>query len=400
LGEYFWIFIIVLMVLAAFLGQGGRIVLPLIYLIFGAYVVGGFWSKKAISAIQIKREFTRYAFIGEVLTVRINIENSSLLPILWLRLRESLPVEVSLPGGLNQVVTLPPRGKISFDYSIHCRKRGVYQIGPLDLTSGDLLGFSTQQRSFPAEAIIVFPRILPIKKISFPSNSPLGSLRHTQPIFEDPSRVLAKRDYVVGDSFRRIDWKTSAAMNRLQVNMYEPSIDLEVVIFINLHRQEFNPRSRIDDSELAIVLAASIANYLTRIRQSVGLFTNGECQDDVVALNAGVPARKGRNHLLLILRTLASIQLAESISFTQLLHKQLPHLPWGTSLVIITNQVDDLFFEHLSQAKSAGLKPLLLLCGVIPHISQATSAAIKSGLPYVHIQDEREVDRWLKKTTR
>ena len=54
-----------------------------------------------------------------------------------------------------------------------------------------------------------------LTSLSLPSHSPLGTLRHTQPIFEDPSRVTGKRDYISGDSLRRVDWKATAATGRL-----------------------------------------------------------------------------------------------------------------------------------------------------------------------------------------
>ena len=155
-------------------------------------------------------------------------------------------------------------------------RRGYYPIGPLHLRSGDLIGLTEElDTEGGVDHLIVYPKIIPFAKVKLPSRSPLGTLRHTQPIFEDPSRVRGKRDYVAGDSLRRVDWKATATTGRLQVKQFEPSIALETAIFLNLNADEYAQRTRLDATELAIVIAASLANWIVGQRQSVGLCVNG-----------------------------------------------------------------------------------------------------------------------------
>ncbi len=166
-------------------------------------------------------------------------------------------------------------------------------IGPLSLYSGDLLGVSGDlQRSQPPDHLTVYPKIVPLTSVKLPSRSPMGTLRHTQPVFEDPSRVRGKRDYVSGDSLRRVDWKATAAAGRLQVRLFEPSIALETAIFLNLNNAEYDSRAPFMATELAIVVAASLANWVVAQRQAVGLFSNGidPLQDD--QLPQSIPPRR------------------------------------------------------------------------------------------------------------
>ena len=86
---------------------------------------------------------------------------------------------------------------------------------------------------------------------------------------------MGKRDYTAGDSLRRIDWKSTAAVGRLQTKLFEPSIALETVLFLNLNSEEYHYKFRYDASELAIVVAASLANWIIGQKQSVGLVVNG-----------------------------------------------------------------------------------------------------------------------------
>jgi uncharacterized protein (DUF58 family) len=235
------------------------------------------------------------------------------------------------------------------------------------------------------------------------SRSPLGTLRHSQPIFEDPSRMFGKRDYQAGDSLRRVDWKASGAAGRLQVKLFEPSIALSVMIVLNLNIDEYTHRAKFDAAELAVLTAASLANWAIGQRQAVGLATNGQIQklpDGAIDSNEDppvltvLPPRTRRVHLMRILETLAQVQLGETIPFVSLLGGQLPRLAWGTSLIVITPQVDDALFERLFAARRAGIDAALVPCGFLPQAEAIRRKAERFGFPFQHIFTERDLDVW------
>ena len=55
---------------------------------------------------------------------------------------------------------------------------------------------------------------------------------------------------------------STAVAGRLQVKLFEPSIALETAIFLDLDANVYSLRARYDISELAIVIAASLANWV------------------------------------------------------------------------------------------------------------------------------------------
>jgi uncharacterized protein (DUF58 family) len=98
----------------------------------------------------------------------------------------------------------------------------------ITLQSGDLFGLSEGiAHEGIKDFITVFPKIIPLAQIRLPSRSPSGTLHHREPIFEDPSRILGKREYISGDSLRRVDWKASAISGQLIVKLFEPSFALD-----------------------------------------------------------------------------------------------------------------------------------------------------------------------------
>jgi hypothetical protein len=113
-------------------------------------------------------------------------------------------------------------------------------------------------------------------------------------------------------------------------------------------------------SELAIVLAASLANWLVEHRQAVGLCTNGrDPLAEAGQVSTLLQPRKGRGALMRILDLLARIQLTEGQDFAALLRRQAGQLPWGSTLAIVTGRVGDGLFPALAGLRRAGFSVVL-----------------------------------------
>ncbi len=389
----FLVFFFLLIFIAA-LPDGG-FAFTLFYLIFGALLLGWLWARRAGKAVHYHRKFDSRAFWGEEIPVGIQVENAGWLPVPWLYLHESLPVELAPAGPVKHVVSLAPGGRAEIVYRLQGRKRGYYPLGPLFATCGDPIGLARpQEYTAPPDHITVFPKIIPLTSLHLPSRSPQGTLRHHQPIFEDPARILNKRDYTAGDSLRRIDWKSSAAAGRLQVKQFEPSIALETSIFLNLNSAEYEAQHRLDAVELAIVVAASIANWVAGQRQAVGLVTNGIDPHRDGRYVPPLPPRKGRGHLMRLLEILARLQSAPTGSLAALLRKESPQLPWGTTVVVITGRAEEALFDELIQAQRRGQNVVLILVGRTVSVQKAREQARSLGFPLYAFQNETGLDIW------
>jgi uncharacterized protein (DUF58 family) len=367
----------------------------LLYLFTGAFLISRWWVNYTAARLSFKRIYEHHAFSGETIPVTLKIYNKSHLPVIWLHAQESLALEISSQKILRRVFTLSPHGQETFSYQLTTQKRGYFPLGPLLLSTGDLLGLAQEKTiSGEQEYLTVFPRVIPFSRVHLPSHSPLGNLRYEQPIFEDPNRPIGKRDYTAGDSLRRIDWKSTAAVGRLQTRLYEPSIALETVLCLNLNAEEYHHKFRYDATELAIVVTASLANWVVAQKQSVGLLVNGT---DPLAAGGALPAlsvRKGRAHLMHLLETLARVQLANLQPMQQVLHQKRVDFSWGTTIIVLTGQVDDALFEEFFQLRRAGLNIVLILCGDVSGPQAAKKRAENFKIPFFHIQNEKDLDIW------
>lgn len=393
MGKYIFFYLAVLLFAAVFFRED--FIFTLLALLLGTYLISKWWGSRTLNKLVVSRHAPERIFLGEQAPVKVEISNESWLPSVWLHVRESLPPTVALSKPVNQVTTLTPRGRVSFDYMLEGRRRGYYSIGPLTLHSGDPFGVIDQSEvKLDPSYLTVYPKIIPLSRLSLPSHSPLGTLRHTQPIFEDPSRVIGKRDYIAGDSLRRVDWKSTGKSGKLQVKKFEPSIAIETQIFLNLDSRDYKTRTPSLDTELAVVVAASIANWIIAQRQSVGLVTNGIDPLPEDGQAQPVPPRRGRPHLMRILDVLARIEPGEGTLLAQLLHRERVNLAWGVTQILITPVLSEEIIDALFLARRSGLDTVILITG---HSSEARSAANQAasfGFPVTLIQDERDLDVW------
>ncbi|HMB22409.1 MAG TPA: DUF58 domain-containing protein [Anaerolineales bacterium] len=392
----FLILLAVLLLIASFLR--GDFALTLIYLIIGALAGGTWWYYGALKSLGARRHFNDHAFLGEKVSIRLSLKNEGWLPLLWLELRETLPVALVGPHSFQTVTNLGPRAEAQFEYEIEARKRGYYPIGPLFVATGDILGLSEAlQGKSEVEHLVVYPRIIPFTSLEIPSLSPQGELRHSLPLFEDPTRVFGKRAYVYGDSLRRIDWKSSASAGRLQVKLFEPSIALETFIVLNLNAEDYYYRSLIDSTELAIVIAASVANWIAGKKQTVGMMVNGRDPLSADGRPQVTPPRKGKRHVMRLLETLARIETTTDSDLVPLIQQQRYQLAWGTTLIVITGRAGDALLDELYQARRWGQNSVLILTGRDVQDKEVRQRAGFFGIPVVSIATEHDLDRWTRK---
>jgi uncharacterized protein (DUF58 family) len=191
-----------------------------------------------------------------------------------------------------------------------------------------------------------------------------------------------------------VDWKATASSGRIQVKLYEPSIDLETTIFLDLDASTYSLRGRYDVSELAIVVAASLASWLSGARQPTGLITNGADPLFDHRLPPPLPPRRGRGHLLRILESLARVQAADTLPIADLLQKHTAHLSWGATLVIITSRIDDALFDALFKARRGGVNAFLIQCGPAADFEQVRRKAQYFSYPIHQVLEERDLDIW------
>ncbi|MHB0857450.1 MAG: DUF58 domain-containing protein [Anaerolineae bacterium] len=367
----------------------------LLYLFFGVYLVSRVWAERSLRRVKVRRAYADRAFWGERVPVTLLVRNAGLLPIPYLRVRESLPFQLRTPSSFVSVLSLWPHESVNLKYDLECRTRGYYALGPLNIVTGDLFGIRSHEAEVSeVDHLTVYPRIVSLRELGLPAQTPFGSIRSRQRLYEDPTRLAGVREYTNGDSLRHIHWKTSAATGTLQVKRFEPAISIEALILLNMNRDEYTVARGFAASELAIVAAASFASYLGERRQAVGLGSNGcdPLQED--ASRTILPPRRGQEQAMRILDILARITLAERTPFQDLVREAGLHVTWGSTIVVITGHADDGLFASMLTLQRSGYHVVLVVVDPQSPFLGIQQHAESVGIQAYQIWQESDLDVW------
>lgn len=392
----FIIFILILFVLASVLRVD--FFFTILYLFVGVYLASRFWSRQMLKKLEITRTLPGRAFLGERVPVTLSLKNLGPLPVPWLLLNDTFSTVLSSPAFFREVISLPGKGSYSGEYVLTARRRGHYQIGPLILQSGDLLGIDKNlSRSFEANSLIVYPKILPLARLGLPTYSPQVILPTPIPLFRDSTRVIGVKNYSAGDNPRHIHWPATAATGRVLVKQFQTAIARETTIFLNMALADYGRPGQAGVAiELAIVVAASLANHvIMREELPVGLITTAHDPLTGQTQHFRLSPGKGQAHLMQILEVLARVEGLDEAHFLAGLRQEAVRLAWGTTVVIITSAESEELLKTLLLLKRSGFHVTLVLVQPAAYAYTSDSLSQGLGLPIFKIKREQDIEAWL-----
>lgn len=339
--------------------------------------VAALWQKHSLDGVVYKRRFhfTR-AFPGESVPLRVEVENRKFLPLSWLRIQDPWPKAVGpededilapshIPdrGYLTNVFSLRWFERARRAYQLMFRKRGVYQVGPARMDSGDLFGFFEKtQESGRVENLTVFPTLLPVQEIDLPAEDPFGDRRSRRRLFEDQNRPMGVREYRPEDSFRRVHWPATARTGQLQVKVYQPTSGQVMVLCLNVstfarHWEGVNPELL----EHLVQVAATLVNEGIQDGYKVGLVANGCLAHADQPFR--IPPGRSPQQLSRLLEALAGVTPVVTAPFERFLLREAPRLPYGSTLLILTAITSPELAEVIMQLKRHERRITLLTLG-------------------------------------
>ena len=386
---------VLIAVLALAFFSGSDSLFYLAYVLAGLVILSRLWVPRALRDVHSVRRFCPRAFHGEEVAVELEVANRGRWPILWLALHESLPVSLHVPNFERRVVSLAAGERVSIRYALQCARRGYYRLGPLQLRSGDFFQLAPEGESTGAEdVLVVYPKIMALPSLHLPSRIPLGSLPTRTQFFEDPSRFFGVRDYQAGDSLRRVNWRSSAHLSRLQVKRFQPAVALRTIIFLDLNADAYAVSSRAYAEELGCTIAASIAARLMELRQQVGL-TLLAC-DEVSGSTAvqQLPLGRGREHLMRLLEMLARARMAPTAPLTTTLLRGGTDLGWGSTALVIGAGDSPGLLESLLQMRRRGFEVVLIAMDPTKRFDELQARLGTMGAAAFWIPSERHLDLW------
>ena len=325
----------------------------LLIILAGSWLLSFFWTLSLARRVFMDRKM-RYGWaqVGDQLEERFTVINDSFLPGLWLEVED----HSTLPGyTAGRVTSIGGNQSMEWKTEGTCTQRGLFNLGPTTLRSGDPLGLCSLELAHPnATVLLVLPPVLPLPTIEIAAGGRAGEGRHPRrAALETTVSVETVREYVSGDPLKAIHWPTSARRNALYVHQFEHMPTSDWWIFLDLEQRVQAGSGFESTEEHGIILAASLTQRGLREGHSVGLVT---CSPELTWMTP----QHSSGYSMNILRALA-LAHPGTRPLSDLLEEAQKAVRHGASLIIITPNVQADWAAALLQLVKIGITPTVLL---------------------------------------
>ena len=323
--------------------------------------------------------------MGDRVAVVITLKNTGWLPVAWVLVEDLLPrralmyqpPSLQVEGQRTQLAMLGGRGKHTMFYQLQCNRRGYHQIGPLVVETGDLFGLHRRYRVLTSpHFLLVYPTVVPLEGFELASRRPIGEVRISHRLYEDPTRIAGVRRYEAGDPLNRIHWRATARTGQFHSKIFEPSCIVGATLLLGFPPGRLRPAPRalplrtcrhgrrlVGQCRVRNGPADRAGNQRPRrrrphppgrdsphlperpfgcfaqmgtvplrkaARRAAGMLEQSDRLRPVI-----VETRRGPEQLLRILETLARVELTDGLSFAQLVAETASRLPRDATVVAL-----------------------------------------------------------------
>jgi uncharacterized protein (DUF58 family) len=250
-------------------------------------VIGFAWPHWLVSRLTVQRSGPDKAAEGKVISLGVTVQNRGWLPRFMVEVVDHLPFVGTDAGkdrtsgnvSLGLIGYIPGLGQRSFQVTVACEKRGLYQLGPVSLSTGFPLGLAEARRGGHEvlRTLVVYPEIFPIAAWPLQgAPSLIHRVGHFLPSGAGSAEFKSLRDYRRGDNPRHVHWPTSARLNQLMVKEYEPLASPCLYLALDLAADANVGKGKHATLEYAVTIAASLARLACDNNMPVRLTGQGK----------------------------------------------------------------------------------------------------------------------------
>jgi uncharacterized protein (DUF58 family) len=277
-----------------------------VYLLVGLVVTLPLFAMTAnLSGIEVERYIDKTKiFSGDFLKVKVVVKNTSRRHFDFIEVHDQYPETWILAIGENFIASrIEPNSSIAFSYIVQVRMRGSYYLGPTDVIMRDRLGLHYYKRTVRERTqMLVYPTWKDVRRLeAIGKQRQLGLMfgAHRTKVVGMGTDFAGFRDYVPGDAFRVIDWKSSARRGDLIVKQYEMEKNVQIICMVDSSGSMGNGYPENTKLEYAIRAAVLLTHLGLERKDLVGtcIFSN--------MVHSYVPPSLHPNHMYDVLEALA-----------------------------------------------------------------------------------------------
>ncbi|WP_248929779.1 DUF58 domain-containing protein [Paenibacillus hamazuiensis] len=307
--------------------------------------------------IHVERKGSRERHIGgQTAEITVQVRIRSAFPLLWLMLEETWLHEQSGERlAFGKLVFPWYRGSLAFRYATGALSRGIYRLEQSQAVTGDGFGLFEKSRILSGDnTLVVLPRPLPCDM--WRDFAGEEGARALQSLLRSSPHIGGVREYVHGDPWNRIHWRSSAKADGWKSKLNEPETTHGLLIYIDT--SGFRPGERF---EQAISLAAGLIQACAERGIAVTV-AGGEAPSEAGKMRSGGGLQKEMEHLASLCAGKGNNGQATEAGplFSS---ERLRGLPRETTLICMIDSLDGRLAEELKHAAAHGQKVAVVSLG-------------------------------------
>lgn len=287
---------------------------------------------------------------GDHIVVTVKFRNASWFPIVFLTVRE-LPMDSdyyeSTTKKVSKLFLVGWKREFEWSYELKQLKRGEYHFQGMIVTCTDFFGWTIRQVKVDKPQIfLVYPKLYPVTTVPLKMQYDQGTTVSLYSLIKDTTMVTGVREYVPGDRFSWIHWKSFAKNGELRTKEFEDKQSQNIFFLID--------RSVQRNFEQVVDFTASSIRMIVKERGDVSLLSVG--MDRYFA-----PVIKTESQFEKMMQHLVSIQPDAQFGIDKLLLED-QKLMMRSVVVIVTGELTPNLKELLQSNSNYAKK---IICFVI-----------------------------------
>jgi len=316
------------------------------------YLVIVFYTFKYSESLE-KREYQK----GEILDYTLRIHNDTPFYIAYFTVYMHMEGRMLIKGMKNEHITLKPFSVLEFKFNVPILYRGRYKVGISHIEIRDFLNlFSVRYIPGETRQIRVFPRILPVEELDIPyfrmsDNEYMSRNRDT-----GHTEIKDIRDYMYGDSLKKIHWKLSSKFGKWLIKETTASSEKEFWILLDLSRILGDDEEVLKIEDRTVEFLVSVAKVLLNTGFNIKLCFY---RNEQICLTYS-----GNNGFMHLYDLLSLIPFDQVAHFSEILNMFIESIPERQSVLVFSPLIDDKQLDSFHKMAANGHDVTLFYCDV------------------------------------
>ncbi|AHN23425.1 DUF58 domain-containing protein [Lysinibacillus varians] len=300
---------------------------------------------------------------GQSVQVTISVERKTRFPFAYMLMEELVGSEMLVQSKVQEKDAIKFVGfkkTFTWRYTLESLSRGEHRYLGAQIIFHDFFGWAKKRILVEKEQIVlVYPRVHDMKYATLQTKLDVGSMMTPYSIVKDTSMAIGLREYVPGDRFSWIHWKSFAKTQTLQSKEFEDRQSQELMLMLDVGSSPL--------FEEKVELIASMLSAIVRGRGDISFVSTGVKTKVFSSI-------QGEKQLDRVMHHLACVKPVENAKY-QLRDTQV--LQRVATLLYVTSDISDELLHTLGNTVKS------CICFVVSQETQARSDVTKR---YKHIQ--------------